>query len=118
MTFSTPQDIDPARYRLLWDAKEGLGPVIYWMSREQRAHDNWGLLLAQQKGLELKRPVMVIFCLTTEYPGANRRHYGFLLRGLAQLPKYFPITIWSSISCMEIQKKLCPSSLKAFLLPY
>ncbi|MBV5306814.1 MAG: deoxyribodipyrimidine photo-lyase [Desulfobulbaceae bacterium] len=87
MTFSTPQDIDPARYRLLWDAKEGPGPVIYWMSREQRAHDNWGLLLAQQKGLELKRPVMVIFCLTTEYPGATRRHYGFLLRGLAQLQK-------------------------------
>jgi deoxyribodipyrimidine photo-lyase len=55
------------------------------MSREQRAHDNWGLLLAQQKGLELQRPVVVIFCLTTDYPGANRRHYGFLLRGLAQV---------------------------------
>ena len=87
MTFSTHQDIDPARYRLLWDASEGSGPVIYWMSREQRARDNWGLFLAQQKALELKRPMVVVFCLTTEYPGATRRHYGFLLRGLAQVQK-------------------------------
>jgi deoxyribodipyrimidine photo-lyase len=87
MTFSTHQDIDPARHRLLWDAAAGAGPVIYWMSREQRAHDNWGLLLAQQMALELQRPVVVVFCLTTDYPGANLRHYGFLIRGLAQVQK-------------------------------
>jgi len=87
MTSSTPQDVDRARYRLLWDGDIGKGPVLYWMSREQRAHDNWGLLLAQQKGLELKRPVVVFFCLTMDYPGANRRHYGFLLRGLVQVQR-------------------------------
>ncbi len=24
------------------------GPIIYWMSRDQRVHDNWALLSAQQ----------------------------------------------------------------------
>lgn len=85
MTFPSTQDVDPGRYRLLWDSTTGPGPVIYWMSREQRAHDNWGLLLAQQKGLELQRPLVVVFCLTTSYPGANLRHYDFLLRGLARV---------------------------------
>lgn len=87
MTFSPNQGVDPKRYRLLWEGDTGTGPVVYWMSREQRAADNWALLLAQQKGLELQRPVLVVFCLTTEYPGANLRHYGFLLRGLTEVQR-------------------------------
>ncbi|MDH4258345.1 MAG: deoxyribodipyrimidine photo-lyase, partial [Candidatus Aminicenantes bacterium] len=26
----------------------GQGPVVYWMSRDQRAEDNWALLSAQE----------------------------------------------------------------------
>jgi deoxyribodipyrimidine photo-lyase len=55
MTSSIPQDIDRARYRLLLNGDIGKGSVLYWMSREQRAHDNWGLLLAQQKDFTFQR---------------------------------------------------------------
>jgi len=33
------------RLRILKKAKEKAGPMVYWMSREQRARDNWALLL-------------------------------------------------------------------------
>jgi len=61
------------------------GPVVYWMSREQRVTDNWGLLWAQNIALEHKRPLVVIFCLVPDYPGANIRHYGFMLKGLQEV---------------------------------
>jgi len=35
------------RVRLLSEGKKIKGPVIYWMSRDQRAFDNWALLYAQ-----------------------------------------------------------------------
>lgn len=66
-------------------ARDGVstpGPVVYWMSRDQRADDNWALLHAQESALERKVPLGVVFCLVPEYLGATIRHYGFMLRGL------------------------------------
>ncbi len=78
--------LDPERRsRLLWAGETGSGPVVYWMSREQRCRDNWGLIFAQHKALAMRRPLVVVFCLTTAYPGASSRQYGFLLRGLAEV---------------------------------
>lgn len=37
------------RARILKEGKMGAGPVIYWMSRDQRVQDNWALLFAQEK---------------------------------------------------------------------
>lgn len=74
-----------ARSRRLKQGQEGRGPVIYWMSRDQRLADNWALLFAQQEALKRKRPLAVVFCLVADYPGANLRHYLFLLRGLREL---------------------------------
>jgi deoxyribodipyrimidine photo-lyase len=56
--------------------------VIYWMSREQRAEDNPGLLYAQQLALEMDTGLLVVFTLTADYPGAMLRHYDFMIRGL------------------------------------
>lgn len=61
------------------------GPVLYWMSRDQRAEDNWALLYAQELALELKSPLAVLFCLAPHYLGATIRQYGFMLRGLRQV---------------------------------
>jgi len=65
----------------------GAGPVIYWMSRDQRVRDNWALLYAQQLALENKQPLVVIFCLVPEFLGAALRQYRFMLKGLAEVEK-------------------------------
>jgi deoxyribodipyrimidine photo-lyase len=52
--------INEKRVRLLQQGNETNGPVIYWMSRDQRVHDNWALLFAQTKALEKKRPLAVL----------------------------------------------------------
>ncbi len=59
------------------------GPVIYWMSRDQRVQDNWALLYAQEMALERRQPLVVIFCLAPEFLGATLRQYRFMLQGLA-----------------------------------
>ncbi len=62
----------------------GPGPVVYWMQREQRAADNFGLLYAQVRARELKRPLGVVFCLAPAFLGAGRRQFAFMLRGLEE----------------------------------
>jgi deoxyribodipyrimidine photo-lyase len=73
------------RSRLLVDGRHGAGPVVYWMSRDQRVHDNWALLCAQQEALIRGRGLVVVFCLVTDYPGGEQRSYHFLLTGLTEL---------------------------------
>lgn len=77
--------VDQERGRLVQNGSKGEGPVIYWMSRDQRSHDNWALLFAQERAMVLQRPLIVIFCLDLDYPSANLRHFGFLIRGLYEL---------------------------------
>lgn len=60
------------------------GPVVYWMSRDQRAQDNWALLHAQQIALERQAPLWVVFCMVPHFLEATIRHYGFMLRGLTE----------------------------------
>ena len=61
------------------------GPVIYWMQRDQRVNDNWALLFAQEKAIELKQPLIVVFSLVNDFLGATERHYGFMLKGLKEV---------------------------------
>ena len=56
--------------------------IVYWMQRAQRGVDNPALNLAIDVGNALGLPVLAIFGLTAEYPGAQKRHYQFLLDGL------------------------------------
>jgi len=60
------------------------GPIVYWMSRDQRAQDNWALLYAQQLALERHEQLVVVFCLVPTFLEATIRQYGFMLRGLAE----------------------------------
>jgi deoxyribodipyrimidine photo-lyase len=59
--------------------------VVYWMQRAQRGIDNPALNLAIALGNELEQPVVVVFGLTADYPGAQRRHYRFLVEGLVDV---------------------------------
>lgn len=73
------------RHRILKEGRERRGPVAYWMSRDQRAQDNWALLYAQQLARERRVPLLVGFCLVPRFLGAAWRHYDFLLRGLEEV---------------------------------
>jgi len=76
--------MNPHRVRELRPGPETAGPVVYWMSRDQRAEDNWALLYAQDQARARKSPVGVVFCLVPEFLGAGVRQYGFMLRGLKE----------------------------------
>lgn len=68
------------RLRILKNATHNTnGPIVYWMSRDQRAHDNWALLYAQQLALERHQQLLVVFCLVPIFLEATIRQYGFML---------------------------------------
>ncbi len=73
------------RVRNIRSGNCGPGPVIYWMSRDQRINDNWALLFAQELALENKKPLVVVFSLVPEFLSATIRHYGFMLKGLQEV---------------------------------
>ncbi len=58
--------------------------VLYWMQASQRAVCNHALEFAVEKANELDLPLVVFFGITPRYPGANRRHYLFMLEGLRE----------------------------------
>lgn len=64
-------------------ARDG-GYVLYWMQQSQRAEWNHALEHAISRANDLKRPLLVCFGLTREFPEANTRHYRFMLEGLRE----------------------------------
>lgn len=75
--------VNPKRVReLKGGAISGDGPVIYWMSRDQRVRDNWALLYACQQASKSGAPVAVAFNLVTEYYNAGARQFAFMVKGL------------------------------------
>jgi deoxyribodipyrimidine photo-lyase len=74
--------MNTGRIRVLKEGQDRKGPVVYWMSRDQRVNDNWALLYAQTLAIERKAPLLVVFCLTKEFLNATERHYLFMLKGL------------------------------------
>jgi deoxyribodipyrimidine photo-lyase len=79
--------INDKRIRLLKKGSESSGPVIYWMSRDQRVSDNWALLFAQLQASEKKRSLAVVFNLVPKFLSASIRQYEFMLKGLVGVEK-------------------------------
>ena len=73
------------RVRKLNDLGQKGGPVIYWMNREQRVKDNWALYYAQNKAVEMKVSLIVVFCMNEEFFGTRKKHYDFSLLGLEKV---------------------------------
>ncbi len=63
------------------------GPIVYWMSRDQRVADNWALLHAQELALQKQEPLAVVFCLVPSFLDATIRQYDFMLKGLEEVEK-------------------------------
>jgi deoxyribodipyrimidine photo-lyase len=59
--------------------------VLYWMQRSQRSWYNHALEYAVQRANDLDQPLLVVFCLSGQFPRANRRHYAFMLQGLREV---------------------------------
>ena len=73
------------RMRVLRAGPGAPGPVVYWMSRDQRAEDNWALLHAVDQARARGTTLLVAFCLVPGFLGATRRQYQFMLKGLKEL---------------------------------
>jgi deoxyribodipyrimidine photo-lyase len=58
--------------------------VLYWMQQSQRAEFNHALEYAVQRANDRNQPLLVGFGLMDDYPGANLRHYHFMLQGLRE----------------------------------
>ncbi|NTV99206.1 MAG: deoxyribodipyrimidine photolyase, partial [Chlorobiaceae bacterium] len=76
--------VDPRRIALARERSDTPGPVVYWMSRDQRVRNNWALLFAQQRAVEMRQPLAVVFTLAPSFIGASSRHYRFMLKGLQE----------------------------------
>ena len=75
------------RIRAINDAGPKDGPVVYWMSRDQRVADNWGLIYAQTEAISLKKPLLVVFNFVEDYLVAQSQHYAFMAKGLIEVYK-------------------------------
>lgn len=81
--------VQPGRIRVLKKASspsdQMVGPVVYWMFRDQRLRDNWALIHAVHQANKANVPVAIAFNLFDQFLGAKARQLGFMLRGLQQL---------------------------------
>ncbi len=62
--------------------------VLYWMQRSMRARFNHALEFAIDQANSMGLPLLVLFCLTPDYPMANLRHYKFMLEGLMETARH------------------------------
>jgi deoxyribodipyrimidine photo-lyase len=99
--------MDPRRKRDCNTKPVGSGPVLYFMRRDQRVEENWALLYAQEKALERKVPLLVLFNLEIIPERSNLRQYDFLLRGLEEVEQdlkklNIPFFLKTGESCITV----------------
>lgn len=75
----------PRRITTVNNHRIDTGNVVYWMSRDQRAFDNWALHFAYSLALKRKSRFSVIFNISNDYSFASVRHWDFMLKGLKEL---------------------------------
>jgi deoxyribodipyrimidine photo-lyase len=73
------------RIQVLLDKPYSGGPVVYWMSRDQRVRDNWALLYAENLARKAKAALAVVFTLAPDFHHATLRQCEFMLQGLEQV---------------------------------
>ena len=58
--------------------------VLYWMQSAQRSSCNHALEYALRQANMMRKPLLVYFGVTDNFPEANERHYRFMLEGLRE----------------------------------
>ena len=61
--------------------------ILYWMQQAQRTQGNLALDWALTAAHACNLPLIVAFALTPTFPGANARHYQFMLEGLSDVER-------------------------------
>lgn len=74
--------VQAERVRKLNNPEYAGGPILYWMSRDIRAEDNWALLYAQELALKEKVPLLVLYNLAPGFLGGGLRQHVFKLEAL------------------------------------
>ena len=74
--------INNNRVHTIKEGEKREGPVVYWMSREQRTQDNWALIYSQDLALRKTEPLCVVFCPAPRFLHAALRQYLFMIEGL------------------------------------
>lgn len=73
------------RYQYYNHGFNALGPVLYWMNRDQRVEDNWALIEALERAKKINQPVIVVFSLLPSYGAATNTHFNHMKRGLKRV---------------------------------
>ncbi len=79
--------MNSSRYRSLNNRPVNQGPIIYWMSRDQRVFQNWALLRAAELAIENNQLVVVVFNLLPSFLRASPKQIRFMLEGLQTVQK-------------------------------
>lgn len=72
---------------ILNDQDQSIGPIIWWLQRDQRLFDNWTYLAAAEKAKQLDQPLVAVFCLSESFLGGLPRMFEFMLHGLYELQR-------------------------------
>jgi deoxyribodipyrimidine photo-lyase len=75
------------RVRQLKKAPFGEGCVVYWMDRERRVFDNHSLFFAQELAQFLKKPLVIVYVLASDFLQAGDRQNSFLIESLKEVEK-------------------------------
>ena len=82
-----PSLVDPTRITLSNNLPHKPGPILYWMSRDQRVTDNWAILYAQELALKYHQPLAVFTCFRTNLTNhsGTSRLIDFMFKGLSPI---------------------------------
>jgi len=75
------------RLRKLNQKDLGDGPVLYWMDRERRAHDNWAMICAQLSALKHEQGLIVAYAVPKTFLESAWRQHHFMFEGLKEVQK-------------------------------
>ena len=82
--------------------------VLYWMQAAQRARFNHALEYAVTLANDARVPLAAVFALVDDYPGANLRHYDFMIDGLIETTRALANRGIGMAICRENPETLIP----------
>ena len=87
-------DIPELRIRKLsdYEISEKGEFVLYWMTAFRRPFFNYSLQRAVEWAIELKKPLLILEALRSDYPYASDRLHRFILHGMADNAEHFAAT--------------------------
>lgn len=77
--------MNPTRYIEVNKKSSKPGPILYWMSREQRVSDNWAVIKSAIEAEKNNEELHVLFVLLKSIPNGNLRNYHFMIEGLKEV---------------------------------